>query len=320
MHKPDPPAVESLDLAELTHLLGVQDGVVSRRQLLELNGKDFDIARMLRRKELVTVHPGVYVNHTGPLTWCQRAWAAVLVHGPAALARESALPNPSETGPIHVAIKQHRTVRRVAGVVAHRTSDFDGRVHWIKSPPRVTLEHAAIDVACAKADPWAAFRVLADVCQSRQTTASAMAAVLGERHGVRRKRLMLDLLDDLATGACSVLEREYLILERRHGLPEGERQLSDVVGSRRAYRDVRYRAFGTLVELDGRAFHDSAGDRDRDFDRDLETAISEDALTVRLSYGQVLGRGCRTMAGIATLLRRRGWSGSLVRCPSCPDV
>jgi hypothetical protein len=54
--------------------------------------------------QLVRVHPGVYVNHNGPLTWEQRAWCAVLVHWPAALARESALPSPAEDGPIHVAV------------------------------------------------------------------------------------------------------------------------------------------------------------------------------------------------------------------------
>ena len=65
------PRETMLDEAELGHLLLRQDGVVSRRQMLELGGKDFDIARMLRRKEIVVVHPGVYVNHTGTLTWEQ---------------------------------------------------------------------------------------------------------------------------------------------------------------------------------------------------------------------------------------------------------
>ena len=50
-------------------------------------GQDADIARMLRRRDLVTVLPGVYVNHTGAQTWEQRAWAAVLYFWPAALTR-----------------------------------------------------------------------------------------------------------------------------------------------------------------------------------------------------------------------------------------
>ena len=47
-----------------------------------------DLARLLR--ELVEVLRGVYVEHTGPPSWQQRAWAAVLRAWPAALADQSA--------------------------------------------------------------------------------------------------------------------------------------------------------------------------------------------------------------------------------------
>ena len=46
---------------------------------------------MLRRREWARVHPGVYVAHTGPLSWPQRAWSAVLLVAPAALSGSSAL-------------------------------------------------------------------------------------------------------------------------------------------------------------------------------------------------------------------------------------
>jgi hypothetical protein len=87
-----------LDVEELEHLLSrVQDGVVSRRQLRELGACDHDIARMVRRRDLVPVHPGVYAAHTGQLTWVQRAWVAVLACWPAALSHQSALPDRPET-------------------------------------------------------------------------------------------------------------------------------------------------------------------------------------------------------------------------------
>jgi hypothetical protein len=307
-----------LDEAELRDLFERQDGVVSRRQVLELGGQDFDIARMLRRKEIVVVHPGVYVNHTGTLSWEQRAWAAVLALWPAALTRESALPKSTRTGPIHVAIKHGRTVKRLEGVVTHRTVDLDARVQWVKSPPWVAIENAVIDVAVAKQDVLERFRVLADACQTRQTTAAAIRETLVHRKRVAGKQLLLDLLDDLARGACSVLEREYLRLERAHGLPEANRQQAEDLESGRVYRDAPYREFGVFVELDGRAFHDSAADRDQDFERDLDTAVSSEGLTVRLTYGQVYRNGCRTLRRIATLLERRGWPGPFIDCPACP--
>jgi len=81
-------------LGHFEHLAGVQDGVVGRRQILAAGGTDGDITRLLRRRELTQVYRGVYVNHTGRLTWAQREWAGVLAYWPAALAHASALPDP----------------------------------------------------------------------------------------------------------------------------------------------------------------------------------------------------------------------------------
>ena len=292
--------------------------MVSRRQLHALHGTDADIARMLRRRDLATVHPGVYLQHTGTPTRNQRAWAAVLYFWPAALTRESALPTPSSSGPVHVAVATNRTVRRIAGVATHRTAGFDERVQWIKSPPRVAYEHAAIDVAASAKDTAAAFRILADACQTRETTAAAIAETLRARGRVSGRAVLLDLLADLETGACSVLERGYLDLERRHGLPTVDRrQTKAPAAGRSAYRDVDHSDFGLLVELDGKAFHDNAGARDRDAVRDLTSAVSCGLTTVRLTYGQVFRDGCETIGQIAILLSRGGWPGPFSRCPGC---
>src|SRR5215210_3810747 len=71
---------------DLDHLLRwVQHGVVARRQIEELGGRESDIRRMVRRRELTPVTPGVYVNHTGQLTRAQREWVAVRSAWPAAL-------------------------------------------------------------------------------------------------------------------------------------------------------------------------------------------------------------------------------------------
>jgi putative AbiEi antitoxin of type IV toxin-antitoxin system len=308
-----------LDREALVDLLARQDGVVSRRQLVELGALPHEVARMLRRRELVPVHRGVFVNHTGTLSRVQREWAAVLLHWPAALTGRSALPDPDPAAPIHVAVDVSRTPARFPGVVVHRTAGFDARVAWVTSPPRVRIEHAAIDVASThRRDPVAMFRTLADVCQTRRTTAARVGEVLGERGRVPGKALMLDLLDDLATGACSVLEREYLRLERRHGLPRGNRQKPATVDGKPARRDVDYEEFGLVVELNGRAFHDDATSWDADALRDLDTLVESDRPTVRLTFGLVFGTPCQTMAKVGTLLNRHGCTGAMRECPSCP--
>ena len=309
-----------LDAEGLDHLLTwVQDGVVSRRQILELGGTDRDIARMLRRRELVVVHPGVYVNHTGKPTRSQLEWAAVLFYWPAALCHRSALPTPSRTGQIHVAVAKGRHRRCVRGVTVHRTPDFDARVQWIQAPPRVSYEHAVLGAAADADDLFAAFTLMADACQTRETSAVAIASALRARRRFTGKAQLLELLDDLDQGACSVLEREWLVLQRRHGLPTtNTRQRPATVDGRSAYRDVDHSDFGALVELDGRVFHDNATARDRDFDRDLDAAVTSSLTTVRLTYGQVLRNGCRTVGKVAAILERGGWPGPFVRCPDCP--
>jgi hypothetical protein len=201
--------------------------------------------------------------------------------------------------------------------VFHRTADFDARVQWSRSPPRLRVPHAAIDVALGRARVDERFKVFADVCQTRQTDVVHIQEALASRRRVRGRQQLSELLDDLATGACSVLERGYLDLERRHGLPGGERQPGIAEGGRPAYLDVRYPAYSLRVELDGRAFHDNAGARDADAERDLDGHVESDELTVRLTYGQVFGRGCATVRKVAALLERRGWPGPFVSCPDC---
>ena len=73
---------------------------MSRAQLLALGATDHDIARMLRRRELRTARPGVYVSHTGDLSRTQRAWVALLACAPAALSNESAAPGPRVRCPL----------------------------------------------------------------------------------------------------------------------------------------------------------------------------------------------------------------------------
>lgn len=306
--------------AALRDLLRHQDGVVARRQLRTIGARDHEVERMLRRRELTTVHPGVYVEHTGPLTWTQRAWAAVLVHHPAWLTRESALPDPPPDATIHVAVASHRTVRPVPGVVAHRTARLADRVARMSTLPRLRLEEAVVEVAAGAHDPYAALAAFARLCHTRRTHPRAIADALRGRRGVPARGLLLEMLEDLASGACSVLEREYLVrVERAHGLPRASRQLHSRTAGGVVYRDVGYRAQSVVVELDGRMFHSSPDARSDDLDRDLDTVADDGALTVRIGWRQATRDACRTAHRLARVLQRQGWDGDSVRCPLCPS-
>src|SRR5947199_7820527 len=126
-------------LGQVKHLAWVQDGVVARRQIIAAGGTDRDITRLLRRRELTQVYRGIYVNHTGRLSWTQRQWAGVLAFWPAALAHVSALPDPP-TAVLHVAVAPGRNLRTLQRIVIHRTPDLETPAELKRNPPADRVE------------------------------------------------------------------------------------------------------------------------------------------------------------------------------------
>jgi hypothetical protein len=310
-----------IDHADLAHLLRwVQDEVVARRQLLDLGATPNDIERLLRRRDLLTVHPGVYVAHSGRLSRAQREWVGVLAAWPAALTLDSALPDPVSPL-IHVAVELGRQLQMPDRMVAHRTAHLRERGDWRAAPPRVRLEHATVDVMSrliAQGNVAAAYARLTQVAHTRRTSPEQILRALAHRPRVPGRATLEGLLVDLRDGACSVLERGYLHrVERAHGLPRGTRQRRSTATGRVTYVDVRYERWGTIVELDGVANHDGAAARDRDALRDLSELAMADAVTARVTYGLVFRDQCRTALWLGRLLRRRGWPGRVTPCAEC---
>jgi hypothetical protein len=310
---------------DLQARLDLQDGVISRRQALAGGLTVTEINRHLRRREWVAVHPGVYVNHTGRLTWRERAWAAVLVAGPdAALCLDSALRahegagrRGSDDSVIHVAVAHGRPRLARDGVRIHQTVDLASRVQWNKSPPTIRYDDTILDLA-AQGSLLTSVARLADACGSRRTTAARLRDRLDRRRRIAQRDWLRSVLSDVADGTCSVLEHGYLdLVERPHGLPVGQRQAVRDLGNGRVYRDVDHKELGVRIELDGKLFHTSTEDRDRDLERDLDAVVEEDGTTVRLGFGQVYDRPCATAAKLAIVMRRRGWTGEQRLCDRC---
>ena len=228
---------------DIVRLLGHQGGVICRRQALDLGATDSDIERWVRRRELSRVFDGVYVDHTGPLSTEQRAWAAVLYAAPAALAGKAALHAHGVRGferssdePVHLVVASHRRVAAQPGVRVARMSAFDTQVQHHLSPPRVRLEVAALQVASRARNEDGAVGVLADVCQTHRTTTARLLECLHDSPRIAHRALLLTVLDDIASGAYSALERRFLVkVERAHGLPTGTRQRRVKIGRRPYY-------------------------------------------------------------------------------------
>ncbi len=304
-----------MSLHEVRGLLSVQSGVVAREQLLAARVSQARIRTMLRRRELVPLHPGVYLTHTGEPTWSQRAWAGVLYAAPAALHLDAALDR-TGSGPIDLAVDWSRRVRPQPGLRLHRVRGLEDQVQWNLAPPRVRLEVACIEVAHRAPDDLAAIAALTDAVGARRTTAARLRAVVERRSRLRRRQLLLGVLTDVEAGTHSVLEHGYLArVLRPHALPLPSRRQSPRETDRgRQYRDGEHDDLGLPVELDGSG-HDSREARDEDADRDLDD-LATGRVSVRLRYRQVYGTPCRTAARLARVFALRGWTGAPRPCSS----
>ncbi len=204
------------------------------------------------------------------------------------------------------------------GVVVHQVAGLDESVLWNLGPPRRRYAEAVLDAAAAAGNEVDRVAVLAWTVGTRRTTAEQLLDALALRSRYPRRRWTQDVLRDVAAGACSVLEQRYLTrVERGHGLPRAVRQRRETTGiTGVVYRDVTVGA--AVVELDGRLHHDNPIARDLDLERDLDVAASG-RTTVRLGWGQVLDRPCRTAIKVAAFLRRHGVEAYARPCgPACP--
>ena len=297
---------------QLAHEGRIQHGVVSHRQL---TGGGWDWPRIrtaVRRRELTRVHPRVYVDHTGPLTPSQRAWAAVLYAEPAALCLDWARGWPA-SGDVQVAVGRSRRLEAPEGVRLHRLTELDRMIRANTQPPRLALEHNVLLAVRLAAGESEVVGLLTDQVGRNGVTAAAVRRALELHRKVRFRGLVAEVLDDIENGSESVLERGYLTrIERPHGLPVPTRQARR--GAER--RDMDYEEFDLVVELDGR-LHDTWSAGNRDAARDL-VDVGAGKTVLRLRWHQVMVESCATAASLAAILGRRGWSGPATGCsPGC---
>jgi hypothetical protein len=239
-----------------------QQGIVSRSQLLSLGISRSQARRNVANGRWRLLLPGVYATFTGPVGELAAVWAAVLGAGSGAAASHATalwLGGVIDDRPdvIHISIPAERRVRSHPGVRIHRTRDFSDSVHPAALPPRSRVECAVLDVS-ETARPVVVVDIVLRSIQRRLTTALRLRAALSSRPRHRHRALLQEVLDEAGSGVHSQLERRYLRdVARRHRLPSGRRHRADRGSGSNRYRDVRYRPWLTVVELDGRASHPS---------------------------------------------------------------
>ncbi len=221
-----------------------------------------------------------------------------------------------------VTVPSSRRVQGQPGLAIRYSEHLVGRRHPARLPPQTRVEHTVLDLVDQAPDESEVVSLVTAACQRRLTTTARLTAAGASRKKLRWRRLVEHLLADVDDGALSPLEIRYAReVERRHGLPRGERNRPERGGTRSQYRDVRYAGYGLVVELDGSAAHPGER-RHRDMLRDNALVVGEDVATLRFGWHAVAGTPCLAAALVAPVLHRNGWSGPVRRCgPLCqaPD-
>ncbi|TDC13388.1 hypothetical protein, partial [Kribbella albertanoniae] len=248
------------------------------------------------------MHPTVYATHTGPIGYDGRILAALLYAGPNAAwshytaAEQLGLMKPRDDRPVYVTIPEHRRIESPPGIVIHRDRRWADRLAAV-SPPRRTAAHAVLDVVAVSRSVDQAAAAVAEACQSGRVSAADLLAALDERPRLRHRGSLRPIIADVAAGSHSLLELRYQRdVERRHGLPTGERQRA----VDHEFTDVFYP--GLQVELDGR-LHLVPRQRWRDLDRDNRATLRGEA-TLRYGWFDITGRPCDAAVQVVQVLRR----------------
>lgn len=299
-----------------------QEAVLARPQALAAGMASSTFGRRVDMGLWQRLHPGVVVAHSGPISDLSRVWGALLYAGSGAAASHDTAAwleglfdeVPAE---VHVAIPARRRVSVQEGIAIHPSRRCPDSVHPVRVPPRTRVEQTVLDIVDAATTEANVLDVVLRACQRRVSTPARLSDALGRRARLRWRRLVNDVLREVGEGVATPLELRYARdVERGHRLPRGERNAAEGSGATRRYRDVHYRAYGTVVELDGALTHP---EENRHHDRARDNELAERGeVSLRFGWYECTAGRCRTAAQVARVLSLRGWPGQPTACePGC---
>jgi very-short-patch-repair endonuclease len=295
---------------DLDVLLSRFGGVASRAELVPLLGRHaFDNA--VKSRQLAAVFPCAYSRPWDvDLMDIRRRAALKSVGGDAALSHLTALAMRSLPVPdgaeLHVTSYLPRHPRGVPGeLVVHRT----------RTPLRAReLDGLPVrDLEIALATSWpllsdsAQRAPLIEAYRRRMISQERLVLATESAFWNRGVRAFRELVSLVMAGCESELELYgYLNVFDVPGLRDATRQRVVQVGGKKYRMDMTYDEEMLNVELDGRAYHSSPGQWQRDIARDLAVATIG-WQTIRLPHERLFGDvdGCRRDVLAVRLARRR---------------
>lgn len=295
-----------------------QEGVLTREQALGAGFSRHVINGRVASGQWQRLHTGVFATFSGPVPRSALLWGAVLRAGDdAVLSHHTAAEvwnlTDQSSSSIHVSVPRQAGSLNIPGLVLHYSSRLPGAWHPARLPPQTTLEETVLDLADVSPTAEDAVAWAIKACQRRLSTPDRITAALAGRNRARWRRDLTDAITEVTIGVHSPLELRYLRdVERRHGLPRGDRQAVTTRRGARQYADVRYTEYGVVVELDGVLAHPAEA-RKHDSRRDNANTL-DGFQTLRYSWVPVAYHACAVAREVADLLSHRGWQGSPRSC------
>jgi very-short-patch-repair endonuclease len=292
----------------LRALLASADGMVGRADALRCVNHDV-LDRAVSAGRLVQVFPRVYVDPARPLDRERLIRAALRYAGDqVAVSHVSGLalwrlPVP-ESGPVHLTTADTRHLRGAPGLVVHRRDviDFESSNVVVRAGcPVLRLESCLVDSWPLLDGDARRAPVIMAIAQ-RMTTVRRVRDALEERLRLGGRRLFVRLLDLLDRGCRSELELwGYTQVFRGFGLHWQVRVMLD---GRAVYLDVYDEVAKVNFELDGRKYHGSVRDRERDLRRDAALA-ARGIMVVRFTHDRLVREPGAVRAQVAAILAAR---------------
>ncbi|HVW80388.1 MAG TPA: hypothetical protein VHB69_05545 [Mycobacteriales bacterium] len=253
-------------------------GAASLSQCLPAGLTKWQIHRLVESGRWQSPLPRVYVVFSGPLPTESVHRAALLYAGATSVvSHESAgalwriCPTPAK---VHLLVPYRRQVDDQIGLELHRSPTLGADdVHPSLAPRRTRIERTVLDLLQGRRSADAALGFIGDALRTRSTNAARLRNAVLAKPRTRWRRLILDALPDIEAGAQSPLELRDAAIRRRHGLPQGRRQVRRL-GSQVEYLDGLIEEYGVHIELDGRLGHDRTRDRWRDMRRDNRSEVA----------------------------------------------
>jgi predicted transcriptional regulator of viral defense system len=249
----------------IARIAEAQHGLVTLGQLVDIGVSAGAARKWVERGRLNLVYPGVYavghalLNREGPLM------AAVLACGPGAVISHvsaAELWGLIGSGSVDIDVTApNRRGRTPADINAHRDGALHGtdRTH-LRGIPCTTVARTLLDLA-AVLSPWELRKAVAEAEVLGLLNIREVRALIRRcrgRRGVARLRLCVDELDPSTKRTRSELERIFLTLCKRAGLPRPEVNVPLEAAGLRLRPDFLWRDVRLIIETDSRKFHGTA--------------------------------------------------------------